>query len=78
MKRYRFAVEVEAENHDAAVRALSERLDYEEDYGFDYSILEWRSLGAGQAVIEGAGLTPDDASQVVTLGTAVERSRETS
>jgi len=41
MSTFKFVVEVETENEQLARRVMSERIGYEEDYGFPYRI-DWK------------------------------------
>ena len=38
MADFEFTVRVEADTFDQALRVMQERIEFEEDYGFDYSI----------------------------------------
>lgn len=39
--KYLYTVEVEAETEEEAETVMAERLNYEEDYGFEYTITKW-------------------------------------
>lgn len=38
--RYEFAVTVKCDTHEEAVQVMQERLGYDEDYGFTYTV-DW-------------------------------------
>jgi len=43
-RRFLYLVVVEAEHEHRASEALAERLNHDEDYGFPYTIVDWRFM----------------------------------
>ena len=45
MPAFAYRVIVEADTPQEADQALAERLSYSEDYGFEYTFIDWRREG---------------------------------
>lgn len=50
MSTFKFLVEVDAEDKEQAERVMSERLNPDEDYGFDYGI-KWKGVNVPPGLI---------------------------